>query len=748
MKERIHRLFSGLSLRYKQALVVITTSVICILFSSTTFFINDFIFMKKNFQREINVLMDMTRINSVAPMYFEDSEAAEEMLSSLKAEQDIMAAALYTPDGALFASYQRKEDDGNRPTFPEMSWLNPGRNLEELRENHTCDIVFEGAVIGHLHFLTDLTRYNRLLAWYTSLSIFIIIVSVLIAVFMSTYLRKLVVGPVLHLARVVKTISQQKNFSVRADAFYEDEIGDLILGFNEMIRKIQLRDHQLEAHRRNLEKNIRERTIDLVRVSQQLTRLNQELETEKKKAEEANSAKSNFLASMSHELKTPLNGILGYTQLLRRFSSNADGEERQRIEVIHQCAEHLLDMINEILDMSRVEAGKIEINKRGFNLISFIHTTAAVFRARAREKGLAIAVHCQKDLATFVSGDDQRIRQVLLNLLSNALKFTDQGEITLRVGTLENGLIRFEVGDSGTGIPQQNLENIFKAFTQIGDIHHKSAGTGLGLAISKQLVTLMDGQIHVESKVGRGSRFWFDLPLAPQTHGEDCMTPHEPNGAIKGYIRKDGIQKAYRVLVVDDIPDNRSLLTDLLGHMGFETREACDGKKAVEICGNHKFDLILMDLVMPVMDGIEACREIRSRSGVSPPLIIAVSASRNTIMEKNAIDAGCASLVHKPIQVEDLLITLKTSLNLEWDMGGRHNQGRDLDPAPLPDDMAAEVRAMAENGDITAILSWCRKMIEAGSDHEIFIRRIERLAGQFKVNDIKSAVAPKAEEKR
>ncbi len=739
MRKLARTYLSGLSVQTKQVLVIVCTAVICILFSSTTFFFNDLYFARKSFQREIQVLMELIRINSVAPLYFEDPEAGRQALASLKAENDILAAALYTHEGKLFAVYKR--EDAHGMVFPDRPWDDLQKNLDG-RKILVYDVSFKKKNIGYLYFLADLTRINQLIWWYASLSLIITLVSVLIAVFMSTYLRKLVLGPVLHLVRVVKRISRQRDFSIRADSFSNDEIGDLILGFNEMIEKIQKRDRALEKHRRTLEKKVEERTADLVRVNNQLTGLNRDLMAAKKKAEEASSAKSRFLASMSHELRTPLNGILGYTQLFKRYGANLNEEEQQRLHIIHQCGEHLLEMINDILDLSKVEAGKMEIENRAFHLERFIHATVAIAQPRAREKGLEIVTAVDSQLNTYVNGDDQRIRQVLLNLLSNAVKFTDKGQIKLGLTKGQDHFIRFEVTDPGMGIPASDLEVIFQDFAQIGDIRHKSSGTGLGLPICRHLVSLMGGQIKVESRVGKGSRFWFDIPLAQgaKEAGEQDLSPNYEH--VIGHKRPGAPEKEVHILIVDDIRDNRMLLADLLSYVGFKIHEAKNGEQAVQACREKCFDLVLMDLVMPVMNGIDATRKILEEANDNPPAVIAVSASSKGDLGEKAIRAGCSGMLYKPVQIEALFRGIEGVLDIEWEMEASVPIPEN-EPAPLSGKMADELAALSEDGDIQGILEWCQGI--SGDDQGIRARvsQIQMLARQFKINEIKSLAANK-----
>ncbi|MBI9089660.1 MAG: HAMP domain-containing protein [Desulfobacterium sp.] len=502
------RLIPGSSFQAKLAGAIIVTTVVCLTFACTTFWLNDRRIRKKNFDRVVSGVMEMISINSIAALYFEDSEAAQEILSSLKAGSDLVeGAALYLSDGQRFATYVRPGNGPEALFFPERV-TTEGKLVENSRVIIVREVRFKGAPVGYFLLRMDMTGYHRQLVWYSFQALVIGLLSVLLGIFISLYLKRQLLGPVFHLVDTVKRISLDKNFSIRARVFSNDEIGDLINGFNEMIGEIQERDHALERQRAGLEDQVTTRTQDLTDVNRELKRLNLELSR-------ANSAKSDFLSRMSHELRTPLNGIIGYTKLLMKENSYLGDMETERISVVLQCGEHLLLMINDILDFSKIEAGKVEIKTTPFDLGAFIRTTADMARSKAREKGLPIVIDMDEALSSRVTGDYQRIRQVLLNLLGNAVKFTDQGRIVLGVKPVGDR-IRFAVTDTGIGISDQGLKDIFKAFAQVGSVRRKSEGTGLGLAISRHLVELMNARLCVESVVGKGSRFWFDIVLPPQ----------------------------------------------------------------------------------------------------------------------------------------------------------------------------------------------------------------------------------------
>ncbi|MDX2099152.1 MAG: ATP-binding protein [Leptolyngbyaceae cyanobacterium bins.59] len=383
----------------------------------------------------------------------------------------------------------------------------------------------------------------------------------------------------------------------------------------------------------------------------------------KEMAESANRAKSEFLANMSHELRTPLNGILGYTQILKK-STNLTEQQRNGLEIIHQSGEHLLTLINDVLDLSKIEARKMELHPHDFHFFAFLENLVQMFKVRARQE-ITFVYEPIAPLPKFVWADEKRLRQVLLNLLSNAIKFTEQGRVIFRVKPVEDDLqldlakLRFEVEDTGVGISPEQLDTIFLPFQQAGEKQRQTEGTGLGLTITRQLVQLMGSEIQVVSQPGKGSTFWFDVVL-PEITNHGGMTVSRPP-LIVGY---EG--QRCKVLVVDNQWENRAVLLGLLQPLGFETLEAVDGQDGLNKADEFMPDAILMDLVMPVMDGFEAIRRLRSSPTLKDVVIIAVSASTLDFDQETSRRAGCNGFLPKPVHEAELLEHLQTYLDLAW----------------------------------------------------------------------------------
>ena len=373
-------------------------------------------------------------------------------------------------------------------------------------------------------------------------------------------------------------------------------------------------------------------------------------------AEAANRAKSAFLANMSHELRTPLNGILGYAQILAR--DPALGEQQLAgVNVIQHSGEHLLTLINDILDLAKIEAGKMELSLAGFQLAKFVQILVEIVGVKAAQKGLDFVCDMAPDLPQWIRADEKRLRQVLLNLLSNAVKFTDRGQVVLRVRSSPPDRLRFEVQDSGVGIAAHQLESIFQPFEQAGDVQRRLGGTGLGLPISRQYVRLMGGDIQVESRLGQGSTFWFELQM------QVVQTETAPTAGriVTGYR---GPRK--KILTVDDVDENRAVVANMLRPLGFEVIEAATGRDGLEMAQRQRPDLILMDIVMPEMGGLEATRYLRQLEVLKEVPIIALSASVSGIDSEKSLMAGANAFLPKPVDLDKLLGQIATWLQLEW----------------------------------------------------------------------------------
>ncbi|MGJ5632725.1 ATP-binding protein [Nostoc sp. CALU 1950] len=483
------------------------------------------------------------------------------------------------------------------------------------------------------------------------------------------------------------------------------------------------------------------------RMTVKLAESYRDLEAKKNFANEANQAKSDFLANMSHELRTPLNGILGYAQILGRSKVIPD-KERHGVNIIHQCGSHLLTLINDILDISKIEARKLELAPKTIHFPSFVQGVVEICRVRADQKGLDFIYQPDPNLPTGVEADEKRLRQVLLNVLGNAIKFTDKGSVTLKVKVLESNStiplprFKFQAIDTGVGIASNQINKLFQAFEQVGDQKRQSEGTGLGLAISQRIVELMGGKIQIESELGVGSNFYFEvaLPLASDWAQKSLVTEGR---TIIGY---EG--KPRHILIVDDRWENRSVLVNLLEPLEFTFTEAENGEEGLEKAREKQPDLVITDLAMPIMDGFEMLRELRTSEDIKHLLVIVSSASVSEIDQQKSLAMGGDDFLTKPVDAEELFTLLAQHLQLTWkyeavesDIGDRAMDKEvftELIPPPAADlEMLLE---LAQDGLVRELTETAKKIGQKDRRYQPFIGQVVQLAKQFQTEKIETLI--------
>ncbi|MCC5643599.1 response regulator [Nostoc sp. CHAB 5824] len=469
-----------------------------------------------------------------------------------------------------------------------------------------------------------------------------------------------------------------------------------------------------------------------------------ELKKSKAAADTANHAKSEFLANMSHELRTPLNGILGCAQILLR-SPALPNQEQYHVNIIEQCGSHLLTLINDILDLSKIEAKKLELYPDDVHFPSFFQGIVEICQIRAEQKGILFLYKPALNLPTGVHVDVKRLRQVLLNLLGNAIKFTDEGQVTFNIEVIDQSpsdgqtvkhRLRCTVEDTGIGITPAELSKIFQPFEQVGEKKRQAEGTGLGLAITRQLVQMMGSDIHVESQIGKGSSFWFELEIPETTDWvQSAIAASE-----KQIIGFEG--SPYTILMVDDRWENRTVITNLLQPLGFNVVEASNGKEGLEKAIALKPDLIITDLLMPEMDGFELIKHLRHTPEIQGVKIIVSSASVFEADQHRSLQAGGNDFLSKPIQVDELLEQLKLYLNLEWiykqfqpdgekakeTTTANSQSAQSIPPSPQ---ILQELVTLASKGNFNAILKWADQLEETDTTFVPFANELRQLARQF-----------------